>query len=289
MHHPGANSLSGDSLKHSLHLDFLNAAVLVLVHGDEGLLELRVVVDVVRWRAVGYALLEEGACLVPVERATVVPIVLGPKLIDDVVEDAILLGIRGHAVGEGVVVEEDHVVEKDLDVAGEDLPGDRILIPKRLAIDNDDVALALWLSRGGTLRCRYLSCCCALCRLEIDLRLLWVGLRHVDADLLASCVGRVALVSLDTGAASSVRHHTSDAESTLPRWIGNPGDIDEAVIDGSKRIDNHTTIGVLAIVDHHECGVDASRAVWLVIDGELIHVLNEAAAEGLHVGGEAEG
>ena len=53
MHHPGASSLFGDSLKHSLHLDFLNAAVLVLVHGDEGPLEQIVVEVIVRWRAVG--------------------------------------------------------------------------------------------------------------------------------------------------------------------------------------------------------------------------------------------
>lgn len=93
----------------------------------------------------------------------------------------------------------------------------------------------------------------------------------------------MTLVGLDSKTATGVRHDTSDAKSTLPGRIRNPSDVDEAVVDGSKRIDDHASVGVLAVVNHHEGGVNARGAIRLVIDRKLIRVFNEPTAESLHI------
>ena len=103
-------------------------------------------------------------------------------------------------------------------------------------------------------------------------------LRYIDADFPASNVLRVALVSLDTSTASSRRHDTGDAESSLPAWIIDPSDVNESVIDGCKWVHDHATAGVFSIVDHHKGSADALLAKGLIIDLELVGVLNESAA-----------
>ena len=91
------------------------------------------------------------------------------------------------------------------------------------------------------------------------------------------------LVCLDTASSSGIRHNSSDSGGTLPSWVGNPSYVNEAVVNSSEWVDDHATAGVFAIVYHHECCVDASLTLGLVIDGELVHFLCEAAAENLQV------
>ena len=92
------------------------------------------------------------------------------------------------------------------------------------------------------------------------------------------------MVGLDTPTLLGRGHDTRDTERTLPARVIDPCDINQAIIDGSERIHDHSTTGILSIVDHHEGGTDASLAVWLVIDAQLVAILHEPTAQSLQVG-----
>lgn len=142
----------------------------------EGWLELCFIVDIVRGRAVITCLHEESTSFFFVETSTVVDVILGPDLIDDVLDGAVTLGVCSHAVGECLVVEEERVVDKNLDVAREDFPGDASLIFEWFAINYNNLL--------GSFRCRRSGVIS-----ELELWLLRLCLRHIDADLLAANVG----------------------------------------------------------------------------------------------------
>ena len=92
---------------------------------------------------------------------------------------------------------------------------------------------------------------------------------------------------MDTTSTTGIRHDTSDTEGSLPSRVFNPGDINEAIVHASKWVDDHTTIGILTIVDHHESSADATL-VWFIIYGKLIRLRYEATAKSLHVGRKRE-
>ena len=121
---------------------------------------------------------------------------------------------------------------------------------------------------------------------DFKIRLGDILLRHIDADLSSTNVLRVSLVSLDTSTASGRRHDAGDTESSLPTWVIDPSDVNQAVIDGCEWVHDHAAAGVFSIVDHHEGSADALLAEWLIIDLELVSVLDEAAAQSLQIGAE---
>lgn len=76
------------------HLGFLNEAVVVLVNGTEGSVELRFVKGVGR-RDIGEDLTEEFHGLRLVQLSAVVGIVLYPDLVNAILIDTILFNLRG--------------------------------------------------------------------------------------------------------------------------------------------------------------------------------------------------
>ena len=271
-----------ECLDEESHLVLLNEAIPVLIDRLEGLIEFGLVVVVGR-RAVGEHSLQEALGLLSVESAAVVLIKLAPDLVDGLGVDALLLNLSGESPSEKAVGDEDRVVDEDLEVAWEALPSDGLLVLKCLAVDDDDLLLNLGSLRSGggdwltiLIRGRSLGS-------KLELWLLRLGLRDVDTDLAASLVRRVTFVGLDSTVAAGIGHHTSDTESSLIAWIRDPCDVNETVVDCSEWVHDHASISILAIVDHHQGSADASLAHLLIIDGQLISVLNKAAAESLHV------
>jgi len=98
----------------------------------------------------------------------------------------------------------------------------------------------------------------------------------------------VTLVGLNATTALSIRHDASNAEGTLPGRVRDPSDVDETIVDSGEWIDDHTTVSILAIVDHHESRVDARWTVRFVIDRQLIHILRKSTAKRLQIRGEGE-
>ena len=96
----------------------------------------------------------------------------------------------------------------------------------------------------------------------------------------------MATISLDTATTARIRHDSGHTESSLPGRVRDPCDVDQAIVDCSEGVNDHTAVGVLSIVDHHESSVHARLVDWLIIDRKLISIFNEAAAECLQVGRE---
>ena len=276
-----------ECLDEESHLALLNEAIPVLINRLEGLIEPGLVVVVGR-RAVGEHGLQEALGLLSVEGATVVLIKLAPDLVDGLGVDALLLDLSGESSCESAVGDENRVVDEDLEVAWEALPSNGLFILKCLAVDDDDLLLDLW-----SLRCGGGDWLTILIRgrsfgSQLELWLLRLGLRDVDTDLAASLISRVTFVGLDSTVAASIGHHTSDTESSLIAGIRDPCDVNETVVDGCKWVHDHTSISILAIVNHHQGSADASLAHLLVIDGQLVSVLDKATAESLHVSRKRE-
>ena len=226
-----------------------------------------------RGRAVITCLHEESTSFIFIETSTVVDVILDPDLFDDVLDGTVTLGVCSHAVGECLVVEEERVVDKNLDVAWEDFPSDASLIFEWFAINHNNLLGSLGCRRSGVIS-------------KFELWLFRLCLRHVDADLLAANVGRVATIGLDTATTACIRHDSRHTESSLPGRVRDPCDVDQAVVNSSEGVNDHTTVCVLSIVDHHESCVHARLADWLIIDRKLIGIFNKAAAECLQVGRE---
>lgn len=213
--------------------------------------------------------MQEPAGLLFVKLATFVSVEVLPDLIDGFANDALSFCLGRDAVREGLVLEEDGVVDEDLDVVGKHFPRNRVFVHEGLAVDHDHLLVVRGLlSFGGQLK-------------------LWLGdlVRNVDADLAPANVRRVSLVGLDAAATTSIGHDARDAQSALPGRIRNPGDVDQAVVDGGKRIHNHTAITELAVAHLHQGRVDASLTEGFVVDGQLVVVGHKATAEGLQVSG----
>ena len=224
-----------------------------------------------RGRAVTTCLHKELTSFIFVKTSTVVDVILDPDLFDDVLNGSVTLGVCSHAVGECLVVEEERVVDKNLDVAREDFPSDASLIFEWLAINHNNLLGSFGCRRSGVIS-------------KLELWLLRLCLRHIDADLLAANVCRVATISLDTATTACIRHDSSHTESSLPGRVRDPCDVDQAIINCSEWVNDHTSISVLSIVDHHESCVHARLVDWLIVDRKLIGIFNEAAAECLQVG-----
>lgn len=111
------------------------------------------------------------------------------------------------------------------------------------------------------------------------------GLRDVNSDLTTTDVLRVALVGLNA-ALSRPGHDSTDAERALVIRGIDPSDVDQTIVDSCKGIHDHASVAVLAIVDHHEGGVNATLLDRFVIDRQLILVLHETTCESLQVCGD---
>ena len=93
----------------------------------------------------------------------------------------------------------------------------------------------------------------------------------------------MTLVSLNT-TTTGPGHYSTDTEGALVLGRVDPRDVEKTVVDRRKRVDDHTTVTVLTIIDHHEGRVDATALlVWFVIYLKLKCILNEATRERLQV------
>ena len=93
----------------------------------------------------------------------------------------------------------------------------------------------------------------------------------------------MTLVRLNTSSAGP-GHDSTDTEGALVLGRVDPSDVEKTIVDCGKGVDDHTSVTVLTIVDHHEGRVDAGTLVIrLIIDLQLIRVLDEAARERLQV------
>ena len=93
----------------------------------------------------------------------------------------------------------------------------------------------------------------------------------------------MTLVRLNTSSAGP-GHDSTDTEGALILGRVDPRDVEKTVVDCGKGVDDHTSVTVLTIVDHHEGRVDATTLlIWFVIYLQLERILNEAARECLQV------
>ena len=91
------------------------------------------------------------------------------------------------------------------------------------------------------------------------------------------------LVRLNTAAAGP-GHDSADTEGALVLGRVDPRDVEKTVVNRGKGIDNHASVTVLTVVDHHEGRVDATALlVRFVIYLQLERILNEATRERLQV------
>ena len=91
------------------------------------------------------------------------------------------------------------------------------------------------------------------------------------------------LVRLNTATAGP-GHDSADTEGALVLGRVNPRDVEKTVINRSKGVDNHASVTVLTVVDHHEGRVDATALlVRFVIYLQLEGILDEATRERLQV------
>ena len=105
----------------------------------------------------------------------------------------------------------------------------------------------------------------------------------INLDLSATHVPRMTLVRLDA-LTTGVRDEACHAKCTLPVWVIDPCDVDKTIIDSSEWVHYHASVCILSIVNHQKRCRDAivvlSGDIRLIVNGQLIVVFNEAAAEG---------
>ena len=255
-----------DALHEQDHFILLNRTVAVLVNSDERFIELRLIKVVVQGQ-VFECFLQERPCLLLFKLVIRVGIEFSPDLINDSYEHTIAFNLRSHSVAESLVCSEERVVNEHLNVAREALPYDRVLVAKGFAINHDHLLALLRRDRSCSLSVLSLSTVFSWfirSDLEILLRNILIG--HIDADLATTHVLRVSFIDLDATATTGIRHDTGYTHSTLPVRVIDPGDVDQAIINGREWINDHASTGELAVVDHHESRADASLVKWLVVN-----------------------
>jgi len=234
------------ALNEQAHLKLLNLSVSVFINSDESLLEF-VFLVIVRRRKIFQDDLEEASCLWLVQLTTVVCIEIFPDLFDKLVDDTISFDLFSHPSCERLVLGEVRVIKEDFKVAWEALPFNRAFERQDLAIDDAHMFDRLSGCRFGLLT--------IVVELELGLRLLGFRLWHLDSNLTATHVLRVSSIGLNSSAGSRIREDTRDAECATVGWIRDPGNVDETIVHGCERVQDHSAVSVLAIVYGHQSRV----------------------------------
>lgn len=92
----------------------------------------------------------------------------------------------------------------------------------------------------------------------------------------------MTLVGLDTAVATGIGQDASDSEGAEVGRVRDPGDVNETIVDGGVGVHDGSTVGVFAVVDHHEGSVKVALVVELhIVDGQREGVGHESAGESL--------
>ena len=104
------------------------------------------------------------------------------------------------------------------------------------------------------------------------------------ADLAASHVGALVLVSLGATVFLCIAHQASHAKQVVNRGVTDPSDISEAIVHCGKRVEHHSSSCELAIHDHDEGRLDVLAVAYpysLSIDVDFVRICDKVTFAGL--------